>query len=102
FQRVLPLPHDRDLSHDPWTMIQSLRKNGGSSGWDNLRRAVDGATYQRARVWDRTFGVTHLVAALDGRPLANADSYVRHIVAWLEAGTSTRRTLRDGTKDGAA
>ncbi|MFI6505944.1 NucA/NucB deoxyribonuclease domain-containing protein, partial [Nonomuraea typhae] len=34
-QRVLPLPHDRDLSHDPRTMIQSLRKNGGSSRIEN-------------------------------------------------------------------
>ncbi|MER6951567.1 phosphotransferase [Nonomuraea sp. NPDC000554] len=57
---------------------------GWVHGWDNLRAAVDDATYRRAQVWDRTFGVTHLVAALDGRPLAHVDSYVRHIVAWLE------------------
>lgn len=59
-------------------------------GWDNIRAAVDGGTYRRARVWDRTFGVTHLVAALDGRPLANVESYVRHIVAWLERNADRR------------
>ncbi len=53
-------------------------------GWDTIRKAVDGDTYRRAQVWDRTFGVTHFIAALDGRPLANIESYVRHIVAWLE------------------
>ncbi|MEU6738640.1 phosphotransferase [Streptosporangium sandarakinum] len=57
---------------------------GWIHGWDNVRAAVDGDTYRRARVWDRAFGVTHLVAALDGGPIANAESYVRHIVAWLE------------------
>ncbi|PZG22224.1 phosphotransferase [Nonomuraea aridisoli] len=55
-------------------------------GWDTLRRAVDGETYRRARVWEDTFGVDHLVAVLElgGRPLAGVDSYVEHIVAWLE------------------
>ncbi|MEU7895237.1 phosphotransferase [Nonomuraea sp. NPDC049152] len=57
---------------------------GWLHGWDNLREAVDSATYRRAQVWDRTFGVTHLVAALDGRPMAHVDSFVQHIVAWLE------------------
>ncbi|MGW4665378.1 phosphotransferase family protein [Streptosporangium sandarakinum] len=57
---------------------------GWIHGWDNVRAAVDGDTYRRARVWDRAFGVTHLVAALDGGPIANAESYVQHIVAWLE------------------
>jgi aminoglycoside phosphotransferase (APT) family kinase protein len=57
---------------------------GWLHGWDNLRKAIDGATFRRARVWDQTFGVTHLVAALDGRPMAHIDSYVRHIAAWLE------------------
>ncbi|KUL41687.1 phosphotransferase [Actinoplanes awajinensis] len=53
-------------------------------GWENVRGAVDDATYRRARVWDALFGVEHLVAALSGRPLANVDSYVTHVVAWLE------------------
>lgn len=53
-------------------------------GWDNVRRAVDGETYRRARTWDRLFGVEHLVAVLNGRPLTNVDSFVRHVVAWLE------------------
>ncbi|MEV4600562.1 phosphotransferase [Amycolatopsis sp. NPDC049253] len=53
-------------------------------GWQNVRGAVDRETYRRARVWDAVFGVEHLVAVLNGRPLTNADSYVAHIVAWLE------------------
>ncbi|MBN6054725.1 phosphotransferase [Nonomuraea sp. RK-328] len=55
-------------------------------GWDNLRRAVDRDTYRRAWVWERTFGVDHLVAVLElgGEPLRYVDSYVEHIVAWLE------------------
>ncbi|SDI32344.1 phosphotransferase family protein [Nonomuraea jiangxiensis] len=55
-------------------------------GWDNLRRAVSGETYRRARVWARTFGVNQLVAVLElgGEPLPLPDSYARHIVAWLE------------------
>ncbi len=53
-------------------------------GWDNIREAVDGTTFRRAQIWDALFGVEHLVAVLDGRPLANVGSYVEHIVAWLE------------------
>jgi aminoglycoside phosphotransferase (APT) family kinase protein len=55
-------------------------------GWENIREAVDSDTYRRARVWDGTFGVEHLIAVLDlnGKPLANVESYVEHIVAWLE------------------
>ncbi|WP_433440896.1 phosphotransferase family protein [Nonomuraea sp. CA-141351] len=58
----------------------------GWHGWDNLRRAVGGETYRRARVWERTFGVDHLVAVLElgGKPLTRVESYVEHIVAWLE------------------
>ncbi|MFF0740460.1 aminoglycoside phosphotransferase family protein [Streptomyces sp. NPDC004111] len=57
-------------------------------GWDTVRRAVDTETYRRARVWDRLFGVEHLVAVLDGKSLANADSYVEHVVGWLERNAS--------------
>ena len=53
-------------------------------GWQNIRQAVDSTTFQRAAVWDRTFGVEHLIAVLNGRTLTNVDSYVQHIVAWLE------------------
>ncbi|MEU4669343.1 phosphotransferase [Amycolatopsis sp. NPDC023774] len=53
-------------------------------GWRNVRAAVDTETYRRAEVWDAVFGVEHLVAVLNGRPLTNVDSYVAHIVAWLE------------------
>ncbi|MDX3076599.1 phosphotransferase family protein [Streptomyces sp. MI02-7b] len=53
-------------------------------GWDTLRRAVDPDTYRRARIWDQTFGIGHLIAVLPGTSLANVDSYVDHIVPWLE------------------
>ncbi|MET7990225.1 phosphotransferase [Amycolatopsis sp. NPDC005232] len=53
-------------------------------GWQHVRGAVDSKTYQRAQIWDAVFGVEHLVAVLNGRPLTNVDSYVAHIVAWLE------------------
>lgn len=58
----------------------------GWHGWDTLRRAVDPGTYHRARVWERTFGVDHLVAILelDGNPLPFVDSFVEHVVKWLE------------------
>ncbi|MFJ4985245.1 phosphotransferase family protein [Streptomyces sp. NPDC088732] len=54
-------------------------------GWHTVRDAVDHDTYRRARVWDRTFGIEHLIAVLPGAPLSNVDSYVDHIVPWLEA-----------------
>jgi len=56
-------------------------------GWDTIRSAVDHATYQRARIWDQTFGIEHLIAVLPGKPLSNVDSYVNHIVPWLEHHT---------------
>ncbi|MEU0187987.1 aminoglycoside phosphotransferase family protein [Streptomyces sp. NPDC006207] len=56
-------------------------------GWDTIRNAVDHATYQRARIWDQTFGIEHLIAVLPGKPLSNVDSYVNHIVPWLEHHT---------------
>ncbi|KAB8194008.1 phosphotransferase [Nonomuraea phyllanthi] len=58
----------------------------GWHGWDTVRRAVTADTYRRALVWERTFGVDHLVAVLElgGKPLTLVDSYVEHIVAWLE------------------
>ncbi|MEU8250714.1 aminoglycoside phosphotransferase family protein [Nonomuraea sp. NPDC048916] len=58
----------------------------GWHGWDNLRQAVSSETYRRARVWERTFGVDHLVAVLElgGEPLTRGESYAEHIVAWLE------------------
>jgi aminoglycoside phosphotransferase (APT) family kinase protein len=53
-------------------------------GWQHVRRAVDSKIYLRAQVWDAVFGVEHLVAVLNGKPLTNVDSYVAHVVAWLE------------------
>ncbi|WIM93554.1 phosphotransferase [Actinoplanes oblitus] len=67
-------------------------------GWENVRRAVDGTTYRRARVWDGLFGVEHLVAVLAGKPLAHhVDSYVKHVVGWLERnGAGTRGGSGEG------
>ncbi|MFC7586135.1 aminoglycoside phosphotransferase family protein [Nonomuraea antimicrobica] len=58
----------------------------GWHGWHNLRAAVDADTYRRARVWDRLFGINLLGAVfiLGGEPLSSVDSYVEHIVAWLD------------------
>ncbi|MFD3450619.1 phosphotransferase family protein [Streptomyces sp. NPDC058691] len=56
-------------------------------GWDTVRRAVDAETYRRAKVWDQTFGIGHLIAVLPGKPLSNTDSYIDHIVPWLEHHT---------------
>ncbi|MDX2701630.1 phosphotransferase [Streptomyces sp. PA03-6a] len=56
-------------------------------GWDTIRKAVDHDTYRRARIWDQTFGIEHLIAVLPGKPLSNVDSYVNHIVPWLEHHT---------------
>ncbi|WP_344855126.1 aminoglycoside phosphotransferase family protein [Amycolatopsis ultiminotia] len=59
-------------------------------GWDNVRRAVSGDTYRRARTWDALFGVGHLVATMNGRPMTNPDGFVAAIVPWLEATTAAR------------
>ncbi|MDX3664279.1 aminoglycoside phosphotransferase family protein [Streptomyces sp. ID05-26A] len=53
-------------------------------GWDNVRRAVSASTYHRARTWDALFGVGHLVATMNGRPMTNPDGFVSAIVPWLE------------------
>jgi aminoglycoside phosphotransferase (APT) family kinase protein len=54
-------------------------------GWDNVRRAVSADTYRRARTWDALFGVGHLVATMNGRPMTSPDGFVAAIVPWLEA-----------------
>lgn len=54
-------------------------------GWDNVRRAVPAATYRRARTWDALFGIGHLVATMNGRPMTSPDGFVAAIVPWLEA-----------------
>ncbi|SDH57364.1 hypothetical protein SAMN05421505_11862 [Sinosporangium album] len=83
-------PFQRDdtrPSRNPLSARKPTRRSSGESSAPcpplGRHLAVDTATYRRAQVWDRTFGVTHLVAALDGRPIAHIDGYVRHIVAWL-------------------
>lgn len=53
-------------------------------GWDNVRRAVSATTYRRARTWDALFGVGHLVATMNGRPMTSPDGFVAAIVPWLE------------------
>jgi aminoglycoside phosphotransferase (APT) family kinase protein len=59
-------------------------------GWDNVRRAVDADTYRRARTWNALFGVEHLVATMNGRPMTSPDGFVQAIVPWLEAQESSR------------
>ena len=54
-------------------------------GWDNVRRAVPAATYRRARTWDALFGIGHLVATMNGRPMTSPDGFISAIVPWLEA-----------------
>ncbi|MFD4638418.1 aminoglycoside phosphotransferase family protein [Lentzea sp. NPDC058436] len=54
-------------------------------GWENVRRAVSAETYRRARTWDALFGVGHLVATMNGRPMTSPDGFIRAIVPWLEA-----------------
>lgn len=56
-------------------------------GWHTIRHAVDHDTYQRARTWNQTFGIEHLIAVLPGKPLTNIDSYINHIIPWLEHHT---------------
>ncbi|QYN19159.1 aminoglycoside phosphotransferase family protein [Amycolatopsis sp. DSM 110486] len=56
-------------------------------GWDKVRRAVPAATYRRARTWDALFGVGHLVATMNGRPMTDPDGFVAAIVPWLETNT---------------
>lgn len=57
-------------------------------GWENVRRAVPATTYRRARTWDALFGVGHLVATMNGRPMTSPDGFVAAIIPWLEANTS--------------
>jgi aminoglycoside phosphotransferase (APT) family kinase protein len=55
-------------------------------GWDSVRSAVDRETYERARVWQRTFGIEQIVASWL-RPPPRADVLER-TAEWL------RRTRR--------
>jgi aminoglycoside phosphotransferase (APT) family kinase protein len=54
-------------------------------GWDNVRKAVSADTYRRARTWDAVFGVGHLVATMNGRPMTSPDGFIAAVVPWLEA-----------------
>jgi aminoglycoside phosphotransferase (APT) family kinase protein len=54
-------------------------------GWENVRRAVSADTYRRARTWDALFGVGHLVATMNGRPMTSPDGFIAAVVPWLEA-----------------
>lgn len=60
-------------------------------GWDNVRRAVPADVYRRARTWDALFGVEHLVATMNGRPMTSPDGFVSAIVPWLEANVPMSR-----------
>jgi aminoglycoside phosphotransferase (APT) family kinase protein len=50
-------------------------------GWATVKAAVDAKTYQRARVWQRTFGIEQIVASWL-RPPGPAD-VVRRTAEWL-------------------
>ncbi|MFD4668110.1 aminoglycoside phosphotransferase family protein [Lentzea sp. NPDC058450] len=54
-------------------------------GWDTVRHAVPSSVYARARTWDALFGIEHLVATMNGRPMTSPDGFVAAIVPWLEA-----------------
>lgn len=55
-------------------------------GWDNVRAAVDQSTYERARVWWRTFGIEQIVAALvNGEPDDVVNRFVESTVRWVDA-----------------
>ncbi|MCR3748128.1 aminoglycoside phosphotransferase family protein [Lentzea californiensis] len=60
-------------------------------GWESVRRAVSASTYRRARTWDALFGVEHLVATMNGRPMTSPDGFVSAIVPWLEANVPMSR-----------
>ncbi|MCX2952243.1 aminoglycoside phosphotransferase family protein [Lentzea sp. NEAU-D7] len=60
-------------------------------GWDNVRRAVSADVYRRARTWDALFGVEHLVATMNGRPMTSPDGFVSAIVPRLEANVPMSR-----------
>ncbi len=54
-------------------------------GWDTVRAAVDEHTYERARIWSRTFGIEHIGAALIAlEPPVVLDRYVSGTIEWLE------------------
>lgn len=59
-------------------------------GWENVRRAVSADTYRRARTWDDLFGVGHLIATMNGRPMTSPDGFVSAVVPWLEANAQVR------------
>jgi len=58
----------------------------GQQGWDNVRAAVGPNTYERARVWSRTFGIEQIVAALtNGEPDDVVNRFVEATVRSLDA-----------------
>jgi aminoglycoside phosphotransferase (APT) family kinase protein len=59
-------------------------------GWENIRDAVDADTCRRAGVWERTFGVAHVAAVLNGETPVFVERYVASIVRWLEANADWR------------
>lgn len=53
-------------------------------GWDNVKAAVDASTYQRARVWQATFGIEQVGAAIsNGEPPEVVDQYAVRASRWL-------------------
>lgn len=53
-------------------------------GWDNVKAAVDAKTYRRARVWQATFGIEQVGAAIsNGEPPEVVDQYAVRASRWL-------------------
>ena len=61
-------------------------------GWENVRKAVDEATYERARTWYRTFGIEQIASALvHGESEEAVEQHIGNCVQWLERTTETER-----------
>lgn len=58
-------------------------------GWENVRAAVDPATYARAQTWQRTFGIEQIVAAvLNDDAHHRVDDYVDAAIRWLDRSSA--------------
>jgi Ser/Thr protein kinase RdoA (MazF antagonist) len=59
-------------------------------GWDNVRAAVDAATYQRARVRAAMFGIEQLASAVHRHwPPEVVEAYVQRTAQWIQATNET-------------
>jgi aminoglycoside phosphotransferase (APT) family kinase protein len=55
-------------------------------GWETVRRAVDATTYERARIWQATFGIEQVGAAMsNGEPAEVVTRYIDSANQWLRS-----------------